>query len=607
MENDNKGSLRILGLHLWRKVNRNPTVFRRLCISVLLLGILVLSYGIRTQNMERIPEEHFVSNDAYLYYWQAQTINEHYTLGARDMHRWGPWGRDNGQLLPFYAYILAYTHKVINLFSSDVTLYQLQLYAPVVCWTIGFAALLIFLIQCYGPLITASVGVLLATFPGTIIRSSAGFSDRDAFVWMLAILAILIYLYKERMSSGHQRILVTGLCGFIVCLGGLSWEAFGIFVLIILSVELWKFCTTDAEYHLKEYCLWAFMFLPWLYIISPAYRSGYGFATHIAALTLVPPLVLLALRWIRWLLLRFVPQWRAHGQRIAWTLALAGIAAAGCYVLLQYNTFSETAFAFMESSLMKTVAELKDPIFKDWIYRYGGMFVLGSIGIIAITLFLWKSTAVPLATGMALLCTTVFLREPIETWIGEHVGNYLFMGAVLLSGIGMAIVAMHEQQKKRYNLEIIVLLVWTLIWISLARNGLRYTFFLGMPLAIGTATLLKHIANTSNLKRIPIKYFGRTLHPKLITSGLVFTILAIFLFWKPVGGYAIGTLQAAAKREATPGKRTLREAYQWIRNTAEITGPALKMETDRTDTPVIAAHWTYGSQLNHTCHRYELL
>ncbi len=594
MENDNKWTPHMWGQRLWKKINSNPTVFRRLCVNMLLLGVLTLSFGIRTQDMARIPAEQFVSNDAYLYYWQAQNINQHGSLLARDMHRWHPWGRDNGQLLPLYAYTLAYMHKAINLFYSEVTLYQLQLYAPVVCWTIGFAALLIFLIQYYGTLITTIVGVLLSTFPGNIIRSSAGFGDRDAFVWMLAMLALLIYLYKERMPSGHHRTLTTGFCGFIVFLGGLSWEAFGIFVLIILSIELWKFCTTDAEYHLKEYCLWVLMFGPWLYILSPAYRGGYGFSTHIAALMLVPALGVLALRWIRWMLLRFVPQLRSHAQQIAWALTLIGITVAGCYVLLQYNTFSETAFAFMESSLMKTVAELKDPIIRDWIYRYGGMFILGSIGLSAITLFLWKWNAVPLVTGLALLCTTVFLREPIETWTGGTAGNYLFMGTVVLSGIGMAIMATCKQQKKRYDLEVIALLAWTLIWISLARNGLRYVFFLGMPLAIGTAALLKHITTTPTLNRTHLKCFGKTLHPKLVTGGLTLTILALLLFWKPVGGYAVGTLQAAAKREATPGQGTHLHAFEWIKNEL----PSLKMTTDGTDTPIIAAHWTYGSQLN---------
>lgn len=595
MENSNIGAPDRWGQRLWKKVHCHPTVLRRLTFSVFLLGILAVSFGLRTQDVARIPEEQFVSNDAYLYYWQAQTICEHGSLGARDMHRWHPSGRDNGQLLPLYAYALAYTHKVIKRFFSAVTLYQIQLYAPVVCWTIGFAALLFFLIPTCGYRFSAVFGVLLATFPGTITRSAAGFGDRDAFIWMLAILAILMYLYKERLPSGHHKTLVTALCGFIVFLGGLSWEAFGIFVLIILSVELWKFCTTDAEYHLKEYFLWVLMFGPWLYSLSPAYREGYGFSTHSAALMLGPALGVLALRGIRWTLLRFVPQVRGHARPIAWALALVGIAAAGGYLLRHYNAFPETAFAFTESPLMKTVSELKDPLLIDWIYRYGGIFAIGSIGFVAMTLFLWKWHAVPLTIGLACLCTTVFLREPLETWTGGATGTALFLGTVVLSGIGMAIVATHKQEKKRYALEMVALVAWTLLWISLARNGFRYCFFLGIPLAIGTAGLLKHMTTSSQLKRIPLNCFGKTFPPKLITTGLVVTILALLLFWKPIGGYAIGTLQAAAKQEATPGHGILRHAFAWIKN--EI--PPLKRTTDGTDTPaVMAAHWTYGSQLN---------
>ncbi len=196
---------------------------------------------------------------------------------------------------------------------------------------------------------------------------------------VLAVLAIVIYLYRERMSSGPRRLIATALCGLVVFLGGLSWEAFGIFVLIILSAELWKFCTTDTENNLKEYILWMLMFVPWLYLISPAYRSGYGFSTHVAALMLAPGLALLALKSIRYLLLRFVKQLCPHARKLAWGLTLFGIAAGGIYVISQYNTFATTAFPFMENRLMKTVSELKNPDLIDWVDRYGSMFILGSI------------------------------------------------------------------------------------------------------------------------------------------------------------------------------------------------------------------------------------
>ena len=127
------------------------------------------------------------------------------------------------------------------------------------------------------------VGVLLATLIGAINRSSAGFSDRDSWCLMLGILAVTTYLISLQAQYPRGRLLWTLASGCIVFLGGISWEAFGFFTALILAIELWKFCTTKTEEHLKEYALWLFMFIPWLYLASPAYRSGYGFATHIAA------------------------------------------------------------------------------------------------------------------------------------------------------------------------------------------------------------------------------------------------------------------------------------------------------------------------------------
>lgn len=55
-------------LRLWRVLTSN-TYFKRISISALLLGILGLTFWIRTQGIERIPDGQFTSNDAYLYYW----------------------------------------------------------------------------------------------------------------------------------------------------------------------------------------------------------------------------------------------------------------------------------------------------------------------------------------------------------------------------------------------------------------------------------------------------------------------------------------------------------------------------------------------------------
>ncbi len=459
------------------KLNSNPTVLRRFGTIAILLSILSLTFWIRIQGVEGIPEGQFSSNDAYVFYSQAQTISKQGHLPERDMQRWLPNGRDNRQFLSLYAYTLAYTHKGITLFFHKVTLYHVQLYAPVVCFILGLAVLLLFLIKYYGLLFATVVGVLLATFPGTIVRSTAGFSDRDAWCWMLAIFVTIVYLHKERMQTGRRRTLTTAFCGFIVFLGGLSWEAFGVFVLIILSAEIWKFCTSDTEDNLKEYVLWMIMFVPWLYLISPAYHSGYGFSTYVGPLMLAPSLALLVLKSIRYLLLRFVKQLRPYARQLAWGFTLFGIAAGGIYVFFQYNTFATTAFPFMENRLMKTVAELSEPGLIDWVDRYGSMFILGSIGLIATAAYYWRWNGFPFVIGLVLFCTTTFLLDPLNNWIGSPGGYRLFILAFALTVIGFGIASTRKQQQQQYELDLMMLLVWCFLWGGFTRTGIRYVFF----------------------------------------------------------------------------------------------------------------------------------
>lgn len=68
----------------------------KILTSVVLIAVLFLTFWIRIQDVERIPEGQFTGHDPYVFYWQALTISENGYLPARDMHRWHPLGRDNG-------------------------------------------------------------------------------------------------------------------------------------------------------------------------------------------------------------------------------------------------------------------------------------------------------------------------------------------------------------------------------------------------------------------------------------------------------------------------------------------------------------------------------
>lgn len=576
--------------------NFMPTLHQKTLTGLLLFCILFLTFWIRIQGVRYLPEgASFTTNDAHLYHWQAKIIAEHGKLPARDMHRWLPLGRDNTQLLSLYAYAIAYIHKVFPWWS----LYQIQLYLPVICFTLGLGVLFLFLARTFGVVIGSIVALLLATLPGSIERSAAGFGDRDAWCWMLGTFAVTCYLWKEQMAPGHPRRIATLLSGFIVFLGGLSWEAFGLFVLIVLAVELWKFCTTDTEQDLKEYILYIFMFVPWLYLISPAYSSGYGHTTHLFALTLLPPVAVFALRGLRALILKFYPLMQPHARKVAGGLTLLGIAVGAGYIFLQYDAFETTAFTVFESQLMKNVGELADPHFGYWYRRYGTIFILGSFGWIAASLYFWKWKGLPLACSLALFTATTFFRDPFANWIGDSSCNMLFLVSLGTTAVALAVACCRKEQAaypanngdKRETLLIeratLAILAWFLLWVALARGGKRYDFFIGFPLAYGTVWLLwfssGHLLQT--LK--DAKILSLPLKERHITAMFTIAVLILVLFWAPLGGHLTRASYAAAKmRKPTLRHETpLERALTWIKNT-------LPEDT------VVAANWGYGSRLN---------
>ena len=574
--------------HLSKIVRIKKTYIKQIGTGIILACLLVLSFWMRIQEDDALPDGHFTDTDPYLFYRQAKIISEYGMLPDKDMHRWLPYGRDNGQLLTLYSYTIAYTYNCLSLIFPNLSHYQIQLYLPAICFTVGLGVLFLFFARCYGLLFASIACVLLATLQGSVERSAIGFGDRDAFCLLFGILAIVSYLWREQIPDGYRRTIATIFCGLTVLLGGLSWAGYGVFLLVIMVVELWKFCTTDTEERILEYLIWIGTFVPWLFLLSPIYRRGVGFTTHVAALMLFPPLVVLLIRSTRYALLKHVKVCQTHGRKIAWGLTLLAITMGGLYCYVQYGAFELTAFAFKESRFMKIMAELVDPDFSYWAIRYGAVFVLGSIGMILTSSHFKTPQSVFLGGCLFLFTGTTFFRRLVDVWVGTQVCNMLFLFSVGLFAFALAIVAMRKTETSddntRYHeLNLIAMIVWFILWVSFARSGKRYDFFIGVPLVFGTASLLWISPAFFNQEGSQVE---QSIKQKSITTGIAVTILLAILFLLPFGGQVTRLYRANFKlRAPIPSQNYITDAIAWIKKT-------LPSNT------VIAANWDYGMPLN---------
>ena len=547
----------------------------------LLLGlgsVLLLAFWIRIQGIERLSIGQFTETDGYFYYWQASQISEHGYLPERDMHRWLPLGRDLGQTLNLYGYVLAYTHKAIAWIFPNITLYHVCLYMPVVCFCIGLGALCLYLYYTYGLLFSSIVGVLLATLPGSIERSTAGFGDRDAFCLMIGILVVVTYLISLQVNTPHKRLFWTLSSGFIVFLGGLSWEGFGVFLSVIIVVELWRFLTSETEEGLRLYTLWVCCFVPTLYLASPAYRNGYGFAEHLAAFVLLPPLVLLAMRAIRYLLISKVDRLRPHTRTVSLGLVLTSVTLVLSYAWIQQKTFADTTVPLSQNAVMTAMTELRNPHFGYWVFRYGSVFILGSIGLIVANKRHWNQTC--LLVPLMLFIATTFFREPLEKhlWNASH-GTFFFTIAIICISIGFLISAWLQKSNEPRLMTIVAFTAWFVFWVALSRDAKRYDFFIGVPLAFFTAEIIHLFSNTLSHK------VQQSKQQRLLKTCIASLLLAGILFFPPLGAHATRAIYAATRmRKATP--------------TTDVTNALHWMKTTLPNTAIVAAHWGYGSQLN---------
>lgn len=555
------------------------SVICRFCEFILIFSLLFIAFWIRVQGVEFLPAGQFTETDGYFYYWQASLISEQGTLPARDMLRWLPFGRDLGQTLNLYGYVLAYTHKAVATVFANISLYQVCLYMPVICFCIGLASLCLFLYHTHGLLFSCSVGILLATLPGSIERSTAGFGDRDAWCLMIGLLAVITYLTSLQANRPRPRILWTLLSGFTVFLGGISWEGFGVFLSVILCVEIYRFLSSETEDRLHLYLLWVCCFVPTLYLASPAYRNGYGFAAHLAAFVLVPPVVLLGIRTFRYFLMENVSVFRQHGRTLSIGLTILSVALACGYVWIQRETFADTTVPLSQNAVMQAMTELRSPNFKYWVSRYGTVVFFGCIGSVLIPLYRWRGHGVLFAIAIAAFTLTVFFRQPLDKIWGASFGNTLFGLSIAGVTIVLLLIAVTRTTKPRDEITYIAIIAWFLVWIALSRDARRYDFFIGVPLSIFTAELIQFLSQTISQH---FKYSSQI----MLRPSIAVAMLASLMFFPPLGAHATHALWTAKHmRTPKPEDENVKKTFESMK----ITLP---------NAACVAAHWGYGSQLN---------
>ena len=274
------------------------------------------------------------------------------------------------------------------------------------------------------------------------------------------------------------------------------------------------------------------------------------------------------------------------------------------YVLIQHQTFESTTVPLSQSTLMQAMTELRAPHYGYWVYRYGSVFILGSIGcgILAFSLSDQKvdrhcSSRVLtflrhrlfLTIGLAGFTVFTFFREQGDRVWSEPIGNTLFGLTLAGCAVGFVVLAWRKQTAAKNDYTTIAFITWFIVWVALARDAKRYDFFIGVALAFGTAAFIEAITALLSEKLHQSVYvtdqFRQDFTPVRLKT-MTAVILLILLMGLPT--------QYAHTYRARETAETMRT----VKPSVKVAMALFWMKNRLPRTSVVAAHWAFGSQLN---------
>jgi hypothetical protein len=401
---------------------------------------------------------------------------------------------------------------------------------------------------------------------------------------MLGLLAVVTYLAARQAKTSRKCLFWTLLSGLTVFLGGLSWEGFGVFLSVIIVVELWQFLRSETEDRLGLYALWVCCFVPTLYLASPAYRNGYGFAEHLFAFVMVPPVVFLGIRALRQLLLSKIEKLRPHARTLALGLTLATVALTIGYVLIQRNTFAETTVPLSQNAVMQSVGELLNIGSHYWLMSYGYIFVWSLMGVMIASMRLWKNQGALLVMPLTLFTLTTFFREILEQLWGAQNNNLLFLIAIAATAMAFMLLAWGLDFHPKNELVSVAAISWLLIWTALSRDAVRYSVFTSPVIALFTAELIQFcsvkLCNVTLSKKLRLQ-----IPQPILKTSTAIAMLVLLIYLPSPFGYAQDIRHATHARRSKPLHSYFAETFQW-------------MKVQLPNTAVVACDWIHGGQLN---------
>ena len=264
-----------------------------LFIPGLLLSVFISTF-IRTRNLYGLKD---ITTggwtlgpdlDPFLFLRYAKYIVENGSLMAVDTMRYVPLGFETAKETMMLPYMIAYTHKILNLFISDVTIEYSAVIFPVIMFaltTIAFFFLVrkIFEEHKYKDIIATLSSLFLVASPSLLSRTIAGIPEKESAAFLFLFLAFYFFIYSFKEQNIKKIVVFSVLAGISTAAMGLIWGGhIIIYYTISISVFLAFIFNKIEKNQIISYGIWIIFSIMIVLIFSERFTLQ-GFITSTAA------------------------------------------------------------------------------------------------------------------------------------------------------------------------------------------------------------------------------------------------------------------------------------------------------------------------------------
>ena len=517
----------------------------RLWIPTILCLSIGLGISLRIQNYSVLEGRYFLGTDAYRQVRQAKQIVKQGRLPAHDEMRAVPLGLDNSKQFSLYSYVLAYAFKGLRTINPNLELEQVAILYPVVVFAL-IAIVCFLLVQQLADTVVALFATIgLSVAPSIIVRTAAGFADRDAFTILLFLLILYLYSHSWNTQILLKQAFYTLLSGITTGMLALTWPGVGLLTTIIAVWNLVYLVTehfTGRRYLL--YCLWYIPAISFMLPFARFYRHlsepfvwlAIGFPSFLFVLaTIYRALEALMVRHRSLLIARLPFGWCLLGvvPLVGGLLIIPFLGPGWLWekiLILRSHFFSPLG----RSRIMSSISEMKSSYFLDWWIGFGFFLFAAIAGAGIILDKIARRSSINrwyvLCAYMVMISGIIYSRMFPHNVLSDEtvVSNLLYLGGTASFILVMSILHLlsyYQSERERKTAPIVkeyslLLLIWFLWVLVLARSAIRFGFFF-TPIALIMGSYF--IAEAS--RRVIPSHYYRLLMLLLASTLLCFQFL----------------------------------------------------------------------------------